>query len=150
VEITKSQKRLFILLGIIVLYGIYDIIANYDTYSSFYTSDKPKAAVTAAKKDTVKTAVVQNEIEYTAGWGKDPFYKVIVQRTAKKKVKRNFAPKLQLYAISYKGAQSAALINDNFLKVGAMVSGFRLQKIEKNRVTLSDGKKTITLKLVNY
>ena len=71
-EITKSQKRLFILLGIIVLYGIYDIIVNYDTYSSFYSSDKPKTAVTAAKKDTVKAAVVQNKIEYTAGWGKDP------------------------------------------------------------------------------
>jgi len=65
-------------------------------------------------------------------------------------VQRTYTPKLDLYAISYKGDQSAALINDNFLKVGDMVAGYKLQKIEKNQVTLSDGKRTIRLKLVNY
>jgi len=149
VEINKSQKRLFIILGIVILYLVYDVISNFDSYTSFYGEKKSAPVITAVKKDSIVTAVKEKEIDYLADWGKDPFYMVITSGP-KRNVKRNYKPKLQLYAISYKGDQSAALINDNFLKVGALVEGYRLQKIEKNQVTLSDGKNTIKLKLVNY
>ena len=148
-EITKSQKRLFILLGILICYLIYDVIANWETYSKFYSGEKAKPVQAAVKKDSTKIVSEQKEVDYLADWGKDPFYMVITSGP-KRNVKRTYTPKLDLYAISYKGDQSAALINDNFLKVGDMVAGYKLKKIEKNQVTLSDGKRTIRLKLVNY
>ncbi len=149
-EITKSQKRLFILLGILIVYLIYDLITNMESYTKFYSGDKAKPAEVAAKKDSTKEVENQREIDYLAEWGKDPFYLSFTAGPKKRSIKKDYTPSLQLYAISYKGDQSAALINDKFLKVGAIVEGFVLQKIEKNQVTLSDGKKTIKLKLVNY
>jgi len=39
-QITKSQKRLFILLGLVLVYAVYDISSNFDTYSGFYSDKK--------------------------------------------------------------------------------------------------------------
>lgn len=149
-EITKSQKRLFIILGIVLCYAVYEFIGNSDVYFNFYSEDEKKPALVSTSEDSTHKVQPKVEHTYLAGWGKDPFYIPQVLKFKKAKKKKDYTPTLQLYAISYKGTQSAALINDKFLKVGAMIEGFHLKKIEKNRVTLSDGKRTIKLILVKY
>lgn len=149
-EITKSQKRLFIILGIVLAYAIYDFISNSDTYFKFYSGNKKeKTALTSPKDSTVKIQKKTN-LTYKEKWGEDPFYIAEVIKLKKARKKREYRPKLQLYAISYKGDQSAALINDKFLKVGDLIEGFYLKRIEKNKVILSNGKKKIILTLVKY
>lgn len=149
-EITKSQKRLFIILGLVLLYAIFDFISNKDTYSKFYSGEEKKAVNVASLKDS--TVKIQNKTNksYLTEWGEDPFYIPEIMKITKRRRHKIYTPKLQLFAISYKGDQSAALINDKFLRAGDLIEGFYLKKIEKNRVLLSDGKKTIILTLVKY
>lgn len=149
-EITKSQKRLFIFLGIVLAYGVFDFFSNMDTYMSFYTAKEEEPILTVTQEDSSKNVLEEKEVEYLADWGQDPFHISMVVAKAGVKAKNKYIPKLKLYAISYKGAESAALINDKFLKVGGMIAGYHLIHIKKNEVTLSDGKKTLKLKLVKY
>ncbi len=148
-EITKSQKRLFIILGIVVAYGIWDFISNMDTYTSFY-SGKPKAASVTQQQsdqdDAELAAQKKQSTGYLEKWGRDPFHKKV-----KKKVQKAVASKpkvrLTLYAISEKENNSVALINDKIVKIGDMIGGYTLIRIGKKDVSLKDGSKTITLKL---
>ena len=150
-EITKSQKRLFALLGIVLAYAIFDFFTNLDTYMGFYSGKEEEAPIlTVTREDSVKNIHKEKAVRYFAGWGDDPFHIPLVITKAAVKIKKEYRPTLKLYAISYKGAESATLINDKFLRVGGMIAGYRLTDISKNEVTLSDGRKTIKLELVKY
>ncbi len=151
-ELTKSQKRLLIFLSLVLIYFVYDIITDWDTYAGFY-GGKKKTVQTQKKKNKnlpEKASVKTREQSYLAGWGRNPFYekptpkKVVSKKTKKKRIN------LHLYAVSMKDNNSVALINDRVVKIGDMISGFTLEKIEKKQVRLSDGKKTVVLKLDTY
>ena len=150
-EITKSQKRLFIILGIVLLYAVIDFINNKDTYLGFYGDQSTAKAVVATQKNTNQNSAPQEKAsEYLAGWGKDPFYISPINKIRKRIKKQLTKPRLQLFAISYKGEQSAALINDKILHIGDLIAGYHVKNIKKNLVLLSDGKKTLELKLPTY
>jgi len=150
-EITKSQKRLLILLGIVLIYAAYDFISNKDTYMGFY--GKSKKTVVAKKKNAQKAVKKENTAlagtSYLEHWSHDPFYKKIKSQkksVAKKLRKINF----HLFAVSIKANESVALINDKMVKEGDMISGYTVTNIGKKKVTLTKGKKTVVLNLVTY
>ena len=151
-QITKSQKRLFILLGLVLIYAVYDIISNFDTYTGFYSESEDKVAVQGdeAKADSAKIIVEVERKEYLNKWGRNPFYKKVEKKRVAKVVKHKRKVNLNLYAISMKDNNSVALINDKMVKIGDMIEGFTLQQIAKKKVTLSDGSRTITLTLDTY
>jgi mevalonate kinase len=151
-EITKSQKRLLILLGVVLLYAIYDFTSNMDTYLAVYSGKK---VVTQTEEKTSsdakpKQASVPHQTAYLEKWGRDPFYKRVVQKKSKQVKKKKRTTHFILQAISMKDNSSIAIINDKIVKLGDIISGYTLKKIEKKRVVLSDGNKTLVLKLATY
>ena len=141
-EINKSQKRLFIILGIVVAYGIWDFVSNMDTYANFY-GGKAETLTADQQQDqqTAELAIKKKySAEYLEKWGRDPFYKK-VQKKVKKVVTRKPKIRLNLYAISEKENNSVALINDKIVKIGDMIGGYTLTRIGKKDVTLKDGSK---------
>lgn len=153
-QVTKSQKRLLIVLGIVVAYGIFDISTNLETYKKVYSGSskartvKQKTAVDAAKTTTTNSNM---QASYLAGWGRDPFYLKEKRGPAvNKKIRRKKTVNLRLLAISTKGNNSIALINDKIVKLGDIISGYRVLKISQTKVYLSDGKRKITLKLQTF
>lgn len=151
-EINKSQKRMFILLGLVLIYFVYDIISDWETYSGFYTGKKTVTEQKAELKSVKATPEIEAEKDhsYLATWGRNPFYKKVEVRRTAKVTKRKRALKLNLYAISIKDNNSVALINDRIVKIGDMIAGYTLKKINKKSVVLTDGAKAITLKLDTY
>lgn len=151
-EINKSQKRLLILLALVVSYFIYDIISDWDTYAGFYAG-KETVSEQKTKVESAKTAAkmtVEKNRTYLAKWGRNPFYKKVELKRVTKSARKKRTLKLHLYAISIKDNNSVALINDRIVKIGDMISGYTLKKIYKKSVLLSNGAKTITLKLDTY
>jgi len=151
-QITKSQKRLFILLGLVLIYAVYDVISNFDTYASLFSDKKQPVTVQdeKVKSDSAKVLVEVERKEYLNKWGRNPFYKKVEKKRVAKVVKHKRKVNLNLYAISMKDNNSVALINDKMVKIGDMIEGFTLQQIAKKKVTLSDGSRTITLTLDTY
>jgi len=148
-EINKSQKRLFILLGLVLIYFVYDIISDWETYSGFYTGKK----TVAEQKEEVKIEKVAPELAveqnrtYLEKWGRNPFYKKVEVKKEARVTKKKRTIRLHLYAISIKDNNSVALINDRIVKIGDMIAGYTLKKINKKSVVLMDGAKALTLKL---
>ena len=61
-EVTKSQKRLFIVLGIVVAYAAYDFISNKDDYDKMY-GGKKEVVVKTNPNDKLKiSATLQTQI----------------------------------------------------------------------------------------
>ncbi len=149
-EITKSQKRLLILLGLVLLFAIYDIIANKEDYLAVYFGkSSPEQAVAAPEQTSEKSQNKQERDQYLKNWGKNPFkqadHKPQPKPQKKKPVRRKTT--LTLRAISYQQKGSVALINDQVLKVGDVISGYRVQKIEPKQVILIKNGNTKVLTL---
>jgi hypothetical protein len=149
-SLTKSQKRLFIVLGIVVAYFAFDVVKNWDSYSGFYGSKHGKAVAPNQTK-LANNIVVKNTpriISYDKNWNKDPFYTPGKTKKVVHRVRRSTQIYLNLKAISFAGQNSVAMINDRILKVGDAISGYRLTKIEPHRVILSGsgGTRVLTLK----
>ncbi len=151
-ELTKSQKRLFIILGIVICYAIFDFVTHKDEYLSYYLDKESPKKSSVVKKPDGSAAVAENRAELNIkNWGRDPFRdmtKKIVRRTTPKP--RAVLPTFRLEAISYRDGNSIALINDRILKKGDTISGYRVMDIASDRVVLSDSKNRIVLKLEKF
>ncbi|HGY55830.1 MAG TPA: hypothetical protein ENK44_09020 [Caldithrix abyssi] len=147
--INKSQKRLLILLGVVLAFAIFDFINNTDTYTSFYSSSQKKKKQAAATENVQKSfSKPLTRKSYVSEWGRDPFFKKVTTQVKKKRKKSRTAEQvLFLQAISYDGLNSVALINNNVCKTGDIIAGYRIVHISQQSVTVSDGKKQTTLKL---
>lgn len=146
-EINKSQKRLLILLGAVLLFAIYDFISNYETYTGFYSGNTEAKKVKKAEENQPAKNITRNiDRKFLNHWGRDPFF-VVEKRTVRAARKVSKKPDLILQAISYQGSNTVALINDNIVQVGEMVAGYRVLKIDKNKVTLKNDSETKVLTL---
>jgi len=147
--VTKSQKRLFILLGIVVLYAAYDFISNKEDYDKMYAGEK-EIVVQTNPSDKLQLKALQQTRQITdidMNFKRDPFFrddmvKKIVQYKKRLKPK---ARSLKLQAITYSDANSFVMINDLILTEGEYVEGYIVEKIEKTRVRLSKNGKSIYL-----
>lgn len=151
-EITKSQKRLLIILGIVICYAIFDFVTHKDEYLSYYLDKETPKKSSIVKKPVDSTAVAVNRAELNIeNWGRDPFRDMTkkVVRRAKPKPRR-YVPTFRLEAISYRDGNSIALINDRILRKGDKISGYRVMDIGSERVVLSNSKNRIVLKLEKF
>jgi hypothetical protein len=113
------------------------------------TSTKPIKEITKVIKEPVKTVInavkpksdsvpVESESEI-GNWGSDPFIRDWVLSTEIKDLK--------VKAITQSGSRAYALINDQILEAGEIISGKRIVAIENDKVILEQGGKTFTLLL---
>ena len=141
-SLTKGQKRLLVVLAIVLAYGIFDVITNKDSYFSYYShgkKDKGNKSTNVADLNISEIKKASNRsAKYLQTWGDDPFYN---QRFVHKRVvtrRRQAEVQLNLKAISY-GENSVVMINDRVLMVGDVIAGYQIKKIEPTRVMLSKG-----------
>ena len=144
-KVTKSQKRLLVVLAIVILYGIIDVIKNKDEYAQVYLGKKkveqPKLI---SKSQSLLTKNKRTVPKIDLSWKRDPFVKI--EDRPVRKVKK-VAPKihLKLNALTYAGENSFVMINDVILKEGEMIEGYRVDKISQNRVKLTKNGRSIYL-----
>ena len=148
-EVTKSQKKLFIVLGIVVAYAAYDFLSNKDDYEKMYAGKKEVVVETNPNEEwQIKWLQQTRKItDIDMDFKRDPFYRDNMIKEIKKYKKRT-KPKtraLKLQAITYSNNNSFVMINDLILAEGEMVDGYVIEKIEKTRVRLSKNGKTIYL-----
>ena len=148
-EVTKSQKRLFIVLGIVVAYAAYDFLSNKDDYDKMYAGKK-EVVVKTNPNDKLQIIAMQQTRQIKdidMNFKRDPFYRDDIDKKIIK-YKRHSKPKastLKLQAITYADANSFVMINDLILAEGEIVEGYRIEQIEKTRVRLSKNGKSIYL-----
>lgn len=150
-EITKGQKRLLMLLGLVVSFAVFDFFTNRDKYLSFYgekeTTVKTVQQKKNVRKDTMQTA---GQKEYVKSWGRDPFASTEQPKVINVKDKPVIKTRpLQLSAISYMGNNSVALINESIVKVGDKINGYVISAIEQKRVILTKDSERVVLTLQN-
>jgi hypothetical protein len=144
-QLTKGQKRMFAVLMVVILYAVYDIASNWDTYKAYYsnTTIKNKRNKTAAEAANQKINPTENK-SYLKDWNEDPFY-ISGRQTFVKKSSSPPETVLKLKAISYAGENSVIMINDKILKTGDIIEGYRIEKIEQKSVTLNKSGKVLKL-----
>lgn len=153
--ITKSQKRLFILLAVVASYAVYDLLTSEPKNRK---SGTDKAVQSATQNTQDPSSAVSNArsipVDFPAtGWKRDPF------RRDKENISRDNLNKvieflmsqrpgnLHLTAISKNGNQSYALINDQILSVGEIINGYRVVDIRAANVVLKKNDLSFTLVL---
>jgi hypothetical protein len=147
-SLTKGQKRLLVVLAIVVAYGIFDVISNKDSYFGYYGGNKKEKKIKPANVVDVNIPEIKKvsnrNAKYLRTWGDDPFYN---QRFVRRKISHvpvQTKVQLNLKAISY-GENSVVMINDRVLMVGDVIEGYQIKKIEPGRVLLSKGSENKTL-----
>lgn len=137
-SLTKSQKRLLIIMAVVLVFAVFDFIVNSDDYLSFFskhkTSTKSKATKTKLAQNNINIKAEQSE-KYFHEWGRDPFYDK--NFAVPVKIRREIS--LTLKAISYEGKNSVVMINDKVLMLGDVIEGYQLIKIDPTQVFLRKG-----------
>ncbi|MGQ9707740.1 MAG: hypothetical protein ACUVUR_02555 [bacterium] len=104
---------------------------------------KGAAAIKTAVEGTVAPLAAKVEsqpaVSEPVEWGSDPFVRdwMLMSEVAN----------LNLRAITVSSNGASALINDQILQIGDVISGKRVINIESDRVTLEQGGRTFTLTL---
>lgn len=162
-EMTKIQKRLFIILAVILAYAVYDLSTAAPAKSkstSKKTSNsqneenngKTVQAASAVMVAGVMPAVKKTEM-IPDSWCRDPFQGYVSLSSSvdmKNVLQKMIDPKIdnfQLTAVSVNGDKSFAIINDKILGVGDEISGFRVIEIQKSSVMLRKNNFTFTIKI---
>jgi hypothetical protein len=146
-KLNKSQKRLFIILGLVLSYAVIDVIINMNQYKSLYfgsgreSGQSANSLVKPKQKQDIGTDIQSIEFD----WKRDPFKsdRVLVKNSRKKLSK---AQRLFLNAITYSGSNSLVIINDQILRTGDKIGGYTVQKIYNDKVKLTKFGHTLFLR----
>lgn len=155
--ISKSQKRLFILLALVAVYAVYDL-STAKTRPAKAVSETAEQAAAAQVEQVAEAvaAVVQPAVQMSfisSDWRRDPFRKQVEKMNLlnlNKVVETILVPKLgnlHLTAISKSGNKSYALINDQILTVGEVMNGYKVVNIQATQVILKKNDFSFTLTL---
>ncbi len=98
-----------------------------------------RTAVQEAVAPLTQQAARQPAVAEPVVWGSDPFVRdwMLMSEVAN----------LNLRAITVTSGGASALINDQIVQVGDLISGKRVVRIEQDQVTLEQGGRTFTLTL---
>ncbi len=150
IQLTKSQKILFIVLAVVLAYAIFDFVTHKSTYVNFYSGQENETVNSVQNQKTAAAKQMdQLQTKLFAEWGSDPFLRKTEIKSKKRWKKKRTRIHLKLKAISYRSDGSVALINDRIVKQGDVIGGYRVLSIGTHSVVLSNGKRKITLKLMN-
>ena len=146
-KINKSQKRLLIILGIILVCTILDIIINPENYTYYFGGEGEEQPFVEDSSFTVNVETKIEKTSYNKNWNKDPFSPAVTVYRRSVSTKAGSLWQLHLKAISYGGKKSAAIINGNILKIGDKILGYRIEQIKPDTVIVSRGKSKFKLTL---
>ncbi len=156
-NLSKKEKRLLIVLGVVVVYALFDFVSNFDDYRKAYTGAAEAAAANEPPADTVmvdsSNTAVGTPLPYKPGvWKRDPFQgprrsgnpgSVVHVRLSESQPPSPF----RLKAVSIGKGGAIALINDRFVREGETLHGFRVVSIAPGRVILNRGNRYVTLEM---
>ncbi len=152
---SKSQKRLLIILAIIAAYAVYDRVTAKPRPVA--PAKESAAAVTTEMTAPVRESGIQTAgappTIAVAGWRRDPFRKYPEAASANfigKALQKILLPRLvdlELTAVSHDGRQAYALINDQIVATGESIHGYRVVAIRSTEVVLKKDDFTFTLSL---
>ena len=84
-EIDKRQKRMLIVLGVVLSYAAFELITNSEQYFGYYMGSSEDNQ----QQQTVQQAAVVQPVEHKPGvnqydkdWGDDPFYIKVAKKAA--------------------------------------------------------------------
>ncbi len=147
-KLTKSQKRLFIILGIVIAYAVFDFISNREQYSKVYLSETEAKTSLMIPPSRLKSAAIKDAPKKNNFvWKRDPFIRLGQAKPPKKEriAHSNSKARLKLNAITYAADNSFVMINDIILMEGEVIAGYRVEKIYKDKVKLTKQGETIYL-----
>jgi hypothetical protein len=150
-NVDKRQKRLLILLAVVMAYAAFDFLTHQDEYLNYYLGRKAEATLAVQPtQQTGEQAVPIEKQAYLKNWGHNPFEdtKKVVYVPRRKPEKKK--PTFQVDAISFNGDSSVALVNGTIVKTGDWISGYKVIQITQKQVVLSNGTDRITLNLENF
>lgn len=136
-KLQKNQKRMIVILGIVISYAIFDIITNWEKYNKYYfSSDEIKPTLVTPK--TVKKLPDRGFTEVQKlTWKRDPFTEINQKEPVRIKKTVHMDTKLELKAITNDAQSAFVMINDAILMEGETIAGYQVDKIYKNKVKLS-------------
>ncbi|MCB0832997.1 MAG: hypothetical protein KDC45_06010 [Bacteroidetes bacterium] len=152
-SVSKTQKILFVILGMAALYAGYDLstgrkpVPAEKKKTADVISDVKNSLPTAAAKPTIGAIPVYPQ------WKRDPFagkFESSLRLNVGKMIETMLMPKManfDLTAISRSGKQSFAVINDEIVGIGESVNGFRVIEILNNAVVLKKNDYSFTITL---
>ncbi|NOX38452.1 MAG: hypothetical protein GXO78_13040 [Calditrichaeota bacterium] len=157
-QLNKKEKRLLLFLLLILLYAVFDVITNFDDYKRAYTGGEEETAVTeetdadtlAAQPETVERV---RKLPYRPGvWEQDPFRSqpnvpVVIPVAGGKNGVVQPQISLRLQAISVGASGAVALINGMLVQEGDRIHGYRVVRIEPDRVILESGQQRRVLEM---
>lgn len=154
--VSKSQKRLLVVLAIVAAYAMYDLTTPSSKSHKIESrpTEHPGSEVvgTTAGGSTESTQTIQ-ETAIPAMWRRDPFRRfsdISAATMVGQALQTILLPKLaglHVTAISRDGEEAYALINDDILSVGESIQGYRVVEIRAAEVVLKKNDATFTLTL---
>ena len=146
-KINKSQKRLLIILGIILVCAILDITMNPENYTYYFKEEREEQTFVEDSSFTENVEIKIEKNSYNKNWDKDPFSPAVTVYGRAVSTKAGSFGQLHLKAISYGAKKSAAIINGKILKTGDKILGYRIEQIKPDTVIVSRGKSKFKLTL---
>ena len=142
-KVTKSQKRLLVLLVIVLMYAIFDFMQNRKDYEQVYLKKKqvPQAQLVTNSKPTIKKIEKQLK-DIDLNWKRETIEKSEIKRRSVKTAPQKVH--LNLNAVTYAGENSFVIINNIILKEGEVVAGYRVDKIHQDHVKLTKNSKSFS------
>lgn len=152
---TERTRKIivFAVFGVAVIWGFSTLAPRWknkdgDSSSRPIRTGENAAINTSAPADGSQTAkpVPIDEIYAaydTLGWGNDPFYRT--PAPAPPPERPGDKARLRLMGILYRSVGAQALINGKIVAPGDVVNGYTVVEIVPGRVTLTNGKKIISL-----
>ncbi len=145
-KLTKSQKRLFIILGLVIAYAVFDFVSNIEQYNKVYLSEtKPKTSLIIPPSIVKSTTIKAVPKKHHFGWKRDPFIRPGRKGPGKRERIAKPVVRLKLNAITYAADNSFVMINDIILMEGETIAGYRVEQIYKDKVKLTKQGTTIYL-----
>ncbi len=158
--ISKTQKRLFIVLAVVGAYAMYEVLTSGSrgprkqaAVSVPITVDNKTSNATSAELMAPGGRTVASPVSYTT-WKRDPFGRVIrllrPPVDLSKIVEVASAPQTDRFsvsAISSNGTRSFAIINNQIVGVGDRVDGYTIVEIQDLRVVMQKDNFRFTLLL---
>ncbi len=134
-KFSKSQKRLFALLAVVLVYAGYDYLSNADTLKNDQFVESSPAESRLIKKGK-RGFTAAKRFDSDLKWKRDPFAKVALQTGNTGNAKTTSRIPLTLSAVSLDGKKSFVIINNRILSTNDLIEGYKIRKILAEKVIL--------------
>ena len=152
----NRQTLLKAIFPVLILVAVYVWSQNFSTGTAPGRTDRKKKA--SAQHTGVRDLMARYQqlqgsapqLDSSGGWGRDPFRQpvdVVVRRRPVPEPQPKPLPELRLNAVMVNPDNAVAVINGEEVVLNGQVEGFAVTEILPERVLLSDGQRTVELRL---